>query len=360
MTVFDFITDNWALLILVCSIAILLNSDAHLNREMVKRISVTNIMLLVYAVSSYVETYFSMLAEFSIERSFLSAINYSLVTFIIMGLILILFPKQKWWFYAPALANAVLCFISIPTGIIFSFTEDNHFSRGPLGLFVYVVNAVYLAYFFSYLFRRRRNYGNDYVLLIFILITSTVCLIAPLFAEDSDENWFYVTIAIDILVYYVFLLQQYTKCDPLTQLLNRQSYYADCEKFENYITSVVSIDMNGLKEVNDKDGHTAGDIALKTLADCFRSSLSRGQKLYRIGGDEYVILCIGNKEEDVKSLIEAIREKVAETPYTCAIGYAMREKGSSVEKAYNMADEMLYEEKKRFYSALGKDRRKRH
>ncbi len=360
MALYNFITDNWTLLILIVSITILLNSDNHLDQDMVRRIFITNVMLLIYSISSYIETYFGNLSTFSIARSVLSAFNYSLVTFIIMYMVLILFPVQKKWFYILAVINVILSFASIKTGIVFGFSLDNHFERGPLGFFPYVVNAFYLIYFFIHLFKRRRNYGNDYVLLVFIVITSSVCLIAPLFAEDSDENWFYVTIAIDTLVYYVYLLQQYTKCDPLTQLLNRQSYYSDCDKYENSISAVITMDMNGLKKINDKEGHTAGDIALKTLADCFHNSLVRGQRLYRIGGDEYVILCMDQEEDEVKSLIETIRSKVAETPYTCAIGYSMKEKDGSVEKAYKLADEMLYMEKKKFYENLGKNRRKRH
>ena len=119
------------------------------------------------------------------------------------------------------------------------------------------------------------------------------------------------------------------------------------------------MDMNGLKEINDHNGHTAGDTALQTLADCFWKAANRGQRVYRIGGDEFMILCLGISESEVLTLIERIRQETAKTSYTCSIGYAMKTEGSTIDTLYQNADSMLYEDKKLFYERSGKDRRKR-
>lgn len=71
-----------------------------------------------------------------------------------------------------------------------------------------------------------------------------------------------------------------------------------------------------------------------------------------------MILCIGNLETEVMSLIERIRQEVAKTEYTCSIGFAFRFEGSTIDKLYNLADEVLYEETKQFYIRTGKRRRK--
>ena len=65
---------------------------------------------------------------------------------------------------------------------------------------------------------------------------------------------------------------------------------------------IVSIDMNGLKEINDKEGHAAGDKALETIAICFLSATTTKETVYRIGGDEFVILCRRVSEDEVKQL----------------------------------------------------------
>ncbi len=358
MNVIHYISENWGLLVLLAGFFLVLVTDVHLERKMIRRILLIVAMLFVYSVTSYAETFFGNQTHYSIARAVLSAVNYSLVSLILANTTLVLFPAQKRWLYVPALLNIVLSFVSIPTGVVFYFSPENVFGRGPLGFLPYITSGFYLLYLTFQLFLRRKSRREDRILLGYITLTSVACLAVPLFLDNANSNWYYLTITVNLVLYYLFLLQQFTKRDPLTGLLNRQSYYADAEKHAGAITAVVAIDMNGLKQINDTKGHAAGDAALKTLADCLWQATSRSQRLYRIGGDEYVALCQNSREEDVRALIENIQTEVAKTPYTCAVGYAMRADGLSVEKAYQLADRMLYEEKKKYYLSSGKERRK--
>ena len=359
MTISGYLTDHWGMLILLIGLAIMLISDMHLERRMVQRMAVVIIMLFVYSVACYVEAFLGNQVECSPLRPVLIALNYSLVTIVLLNVIMIVYPEQRRYLYIPAAINALLCFISIPTGLVFSISDTNHFLRGPLGYLAYVVNALYLIYFIGKLFMKGRIQKEDYPVLIFLALTAVLCLTMPLFMEDVASHWFTVTIAIDLLLYYVYLLQQSTKKDPLTNLLNRQSYYVDAEKYMNEITAFVAMDMDGLKEINDNFGHVAGDVALKTLADCFWKAAQGNQRVYRIGGDEYVILCLGSSEKDVKDLIARMKKEVINTSYTCSMGYAMKTKGSTIDSLYQLADANLYEEKKLFYERTGKQGRKR-
>ncbi|MDO4862816.1 MAG: GGDEF domain-containing protein [Ruminococcus sp.] len=358
MTISGYLSEHWGLLVVLAGMAILLFSDKQLDRRMTSQILITNIMQFLYSITCYMETYLGNQEEFTILRSILSAANYSLIGFVLVSIIMIMFPNQKKMLYIPAVVNAVLSFISIPTGIVFYFTEDNHFQRGPLGLLSYFINGLYLLYLLICLFRQQKYEREDYLVLLFVVLTSIMCMIMPLKLQSFSDHWFNITIATDVLIYYVFLLQQFTKRDSLTRLLNRQSYYSDSQKYLSSITSVVAIDMDGLKEINDNEGHLAGDKALKTLADCFGRAAQRGHRVYRIGGDEYVILCIGSSESDVQALIKRIRDEVAKTAYTCSVGYAMNTDKSTIDALYNRADEMLYEEKQQFYERTGKLRRR--
>ncbi len=359
MDVFEYLSDHWGLLVLLTGMAIVLGSDVHLEKRMVSCIFLTGFMICVYSVTCYIETYLGNQPDYSPLRPVLCAVNYSLVTFILVNIILIMYPMQKRYLFIPAVMNAVLCFISIPTGLVFRIKPDNHFGRGLLGFLPYFINALYLVYLIYNSFHSNRAQKEDYRLLIFMYVTAVLCLIVPLFEEESNSLWFTMTIAIDVMLYYVFLLQQFTKRDSLTKLLNRQSFYADAGKYANEISAVVTMDMNGLKELNDSKGHVEGDTALRSLADCFWKSARPGQRVYRIGGDEYAILCIGSQEPEVCALIERMRKAVAETPYTCSIGYAMKTADSTVEQMYQLADRELYEEKKEFYLKTGKKRWKR-
>ena len=84
--------------------------------------------------------------------------------------------------------------------------------------------------------------------------------------------------------------------DPLTGLANRWGLDRDIAREigradrHNHHLAVVAIDLDGLKWVNDTEGHAAGDKTLNDLADAMRSSLRRGDMAYRIGGDEFVLI----------------------------------------------------------------------
>lgn len=84
--------------------------------------------------------------------------------------------------------------------------------------------------------------------------------------------------------------------DPLTGLANRWGLERDIARElgradrHSHHMAVVAVDLDGLKWVNDTEGHAAGDKTLCALADAMRSSLRRGDAAYRIGGDEFVMI----------------------------------------------------------------------
>ena len=84
--------------------------------------------------------------------------------------------------------------------------------------------------------------------------------------------------------------------DPLTGLSNRWAFDRDMSRElgradrHHHHLAIVTIDVDGLKWVNDTEGHGAGDKLLRDLADAMRSSLRRGDSAYRVGGDEFVMV----------------------------------------------------------------------
>ena len=157
---------------------------------------------------------------------------------------------------------------------------------------------------------------------------------------------FCTTIAIALFVYYVFSILQLTKKDALTGLFNRQAYYSFINTNSKDITAVISIDMNGLKTINDVEGHMAGDEALTTIANCFKKSTKVKQP------------CKKTSEEELIQLIDRIKKKVSETKYHCAIGYCyLPGINKDIEEMIKQSDKMMYEDKAKYYLQTGKDRR---
>ena len=135
--------------------------------------------------------------------------------------------------------------------------------------------------------------------------------------------------------------------DPLTGLYNRQAYYTELEKNGNKITAVISVDMNGLKKLNDECGHARGDEALIYISKGIRDGLRKGATAYRTGGDEFVILCHDMDFLDVDDIVDSVQNNInVRGIYNVAIGYAIKkESWQDANKLIIEADKVMYQNK---------------
>ena len=113
--------------------------------------------------------------------------------------------------------------------------------------------------------------------------------------------------------------------------------------------AVVFADMNGLKQVNDRQGHEAGDLMLKNAAMILQSSFV-GDEIYRAGGDEFMILLEHTTEEDLRQKIEEIRKKseLFEN-VSFAVGSCMLGSRREIRSALSEADARMYKDKEACY-----------
>ncbi len=139
--------------------------------------------------------------------------------------------------------------------------------------------------------------------------------------------------------------------DTLTGLYNRNRYLKDIERFQqgSQALGVVYLDLNGLKEINDKGGHAAGDEALILCAGKIRNVFENGS-LYRIGGDEFVIIQLGCEKEAFEKRVKRLRKAFdRDQDYKMAIGSKWSDGSVNVEALILAADTNMYEDKRRFY-----------
>ncbi|MBP5216971.1 MAG: GGDEF domain-containing protein, partial [Bacilli bacterium] len=279
---------------------------------------------------------------------------------IIAQIIFTLVKKLRWFIFIPALVALLVNVISIWTGIVFRVDENNVFSRGPIGFFPFVMVGLYSVLLIYLLIKHSNKRLMEIVPIVFFAFALGSGLILPFIFREDYASIFCVTIAIALFAYFVFSVFQSTKKDSLTGLLNRHAYYADVNRDPKSITALISIDMNGLKAINDTIGHAAGDEALSTLALCFARPLKNKQSGYRVGGDEFIIICRRTSEEEALHLVEQIRKYVADTDYSCAIGYGFNPNGEkSVSDLLKESDAMMYLEKEKYYQDSGNERRRR-
>jgi diguanylate cyclase (GGDEF)-like protein len=143
--------------------------------------------------------------------------------------------------------------------------------------------------------------------------------------------------------------------DPLTRLLNRRGLEDRLEeelgrcRRAGHELSVVMIDCDGLKAVNDTGGHALGDVVLQRVADCLREHKRLADVPARLGGDEFVVLLPETGASDALGVAERFRRELAAAPIadgrtiTAALGVAsFPADGEGATELLRVADRTLY------------------
>jgi diguanylate cyclase (GGDEF)-like protein/PAS domain S-box-containing protein len=153
-------------------------------------------------------------------------------------------------------------------------------------------------------------------------------------------------------------LQYQSTHDPLTSLYNRQYYELELERLQGsrqFPISLMVIDMNGLKKINDEFGHSAGDIQLRQTALLLKGAFRPEDVVARIGGDEFVIILPNTDHITALEAIARVRITFDEYNLVCppdqtlsiAIGIATGEHGANLKEVFRQADLAMYQDKRK-------------
>lgn len=143
--------------------------------------------------------------------------------------------------------------------------------------------------------------------------------------------------------------------DSMTGLRNRAYFDDEFSRMRlglSFPVSIIIIDLDGLKQVNDFKGHEAGDRLIKAAAAIMREALQENELAARIGGDEFAILLPESNEEAVKSVAERLRacqvsfnERESRFPVHFSLGTATAYSGEQFATIWKQADDRMYAEK---------------
>lgn len=354
MVVKEFIIQNWPLILVLLAFIISLVTTVFLDKKTITRMYILVGSVFLLSIVVFAEFYIADNADLKNLRIALMAIRYSATPLIIALIIFALVKRLRWFIFIPALALVVVNFVSIFTGIVFSINDSNKLVRGPLGYLPFIMVGLYSVLLIYLLIKRSNKKPMEIIYISFLAFALGSGLVLPFILQEGYANIFCVIIAIALFSYFEFSVLQLVKKDSLTGLLNRHAYFADVSNDPKSITAIISIDMNGLKTINDTIGHPAGDEALVTLSVCFMRPLKAKQSGYRIGGDEFIIVCRKTSKEEVLDIVEQIRKSVNETKYSCAIGYSFNLDGEKpISDLLKESDEMMYQEKDKYYQESG-------
>lgn len=119
---------------------------------------------------------------------------------------------------------------------------------------------------------------------------------------------------------------------------------------------MATIDLNGLKQVNDRKGHRTGDDLISRTANHIAHSFAK--KCYRIGGDEFVVIDTESEEDTFRKSITAVRKNMEQDGISVSVGISWRGSHCNFEEQFDEADIQMYQAKAVFYSSCETDRRK--
>lgn len=155
-------------------------------------------------------------------------------------------------------------------------------------------------------------------------------------------------------------LQNLSYVDSLTYAQNRNHFNEYLKKNrckELHFVGVIYLDLNGLKEINDKMGHLAGDTLIISASYVLQEIFADNS--YRIGGDEFVVIEQDVLESEFYSKYEMLLKRMKELEISVATGYIWKERCLNLSEILQEADQKMYEDKKRYYSIAQNDRRRR-
>ncbi|MCC6146299.1 MAG: PAS domain S-box protein, partial [Anaerolineaceae bacterium] len=143
--------------------------------------------------------------------------------------------------------------------------------------------------------------------------------------------------------------------DVLTGLFNRTYFENRLQEMEQEGTFPLSLgvaDVDGLKEVNDRYGHTEGDRLLKHMAAIFMHAVRQGDIVARIGGDEFVILLPNTDETSAHKVLDRLHDLLkqennrnSEIPMRVSLGFATAQNPEDMAELFHRADQAMYAEK---------------
>lgn len=289
--------------------------------------------------------------------------------------------KDRWQKAMAVLlvCNAILQIVGCFFGWMVRIDGHNVYSHGPLyWLYIVIYLAVVALLFIEFvLYGKAYQRQNRVALYAIIFLVIAGIAAQELLGSEVRTSYMALTFGAALLfIHYSEFFQMASddrireqeimmNTDALTGMLNRYAYARALEDFDTgermpEDTAAFSIDINGLKEANDRFGHAVGDKLICGAAQCIRRVFEEIGRCYRTGGDEFVVLARADRAQAEAALEKLAGEAERWSEETgqelslaagCALGqdYA----AISAEKLVIEADQAMYAEKNRFYREHG-------
>ena len=243
------------------------------------------------------------------------------------------------------------------TGVLFTISEENAYSRGPAILWLMAMNAVL---FIGYLptIRKYRKFinGRIYELILSLGVLPFLGAAVQLSFYGTPLIW--PMMALVALAAHTLVEKEEIRRDALTGLLSRIQMEARAQFLLNHHQpfSLILLDIDHFKCINDTYGHEEGDRALCVIANLLQKSIKQIDSAYRYAGDEFILIIESERPEAANRVVERLESnlekhnRASQKPYalsfSCGIVFYDTSSMQSVIDLFTKADERMYQSKK--------------
>lgn len=259
----------------------------------------------------------------------------------------------------PVICNIILSLLSFNGGILFEIAPDNRYSRGPgfaLSPLAFYCGQMLTVFF---IFRQFRELKREETILLAVTAALPM-LIGAIQLVHATILTIWSSWAISTVILFVGVMVCNAETDELTRLDNRTAFRNAihvARTMNPLRLCVAMIDMDGLKAINDRYGHHAGDDAIRTLAATMRLVFDRKTRLMRLGGDEFAVLEFSDDPAAIYEKLCNVEERLAQhnaisgKPYRVAFSYglACSREGEHLDDLLKRCDNLMYERKRNKY-----------
>lgn len=208
---------------------------------------------------------------------------------------------------------------------------------------------------------------RKHALIIAVAVLALILLTGGWYRETREAASFAVTLVLSVLLAYVFAhraaeqreqLRRLASLDALTGVFNRRALYGELERAQKILAregkrhGLLMLDLDHFKEINDRFGHAQGDEVLIRFARLLEKTLRPHDRLFRYGGEEFVILTQVDDAETLRVIAEKLRTATErsldagnDSTVTTSIGGAILHPGEHSDAWLARADRALYQAK---------------